>query len=141
ATLTATAVTGIGNTTQLVTSGLTSGSASTSGDGAAAVNIANSSPSATTVSSLATVGANAPITFAQSGGGALTVTSATTTDGAINLSSDSANLTATSLSAGGSSNNTVALTTTTSGNILLSAINAPIQGLTVTGAGTVGLPG
>src|SRR5207249_4221601 len=129
-----------GSTTQLVTSGVTSGSATTSGGGAAAINIANSNSSATTASSLATVGANAPITFAQSGGGALSVTPATTTDGAINLSSDSANLTATSLSAGGSSNNTVALTTTTSGNILLSAINAPIQGLTVSSAGTASLP-
>src|SRR5207302_1694142 len=45
AALTASAVTGIGSTTQLVTSNVTSGSAATSGGGAAAVNIANSSAS------------------------------------------------------------------------------------------------
>ena len=65
ASLTATAVTGIGSTAQLVTSNVTSGSATTSGAGAAAINIANSGASALTLSSLATVGANAPITFAQ----------------------------------------------------------------------------
>src|SRR5207253_11489075 len=95
--LTATAVTGIGSTTQLVTSGLTAGSATTSGAGAAAINIANSSASATTLSSLATIGANAPITCAQSGGSALTVTSAPTTDRASTLSNPAAALTATTV--------------------------------------------
>ncbi len=41
-TLTLNAVTGIGSTTQLLTSGVTSGSATTTGAGAAAINIANS---------------------------------------------------------------------------------------------------
>ena len=136
--LTATAVTGIGSTTQL-TMQTTSLSATTSGAGAAAINIANSNSSVTTASSLATVGANAPISFAQTGGGALTVVSVTTTDGAVTLSNTGANLTATSINAGGSSNN-VALTTTTSGNIVLSAINAPIQSLTVISPGSASLP-
>src|SRR5439155_8244656 len=139
ASLIATAVTGIGNATQLVTSNVTSGSATTSGAGAAAINIANSGASALTLSSLTTVGANAPITFAQSGGGALTVTAATTTDGAMTLSNVGENLTVTSLSASGA-NSAISLTTTTSGNISLGSETGAIQSLTVTSAGTASLP-
>ena len=136
ASLTATAVTGLGSTTQLVTSGVTSGSASTSGAGAAAINIANNSASAATLSSLATVGANAPITFAQSGGGALTVTSATTTDGAITLSNAAAALTATTVTAGGSSRN-ITLTTTTSGTLTAGTLTATGDTITLTSAGAI----
>jgi hypothetical protein len=135
-TLTLSAVTGIGSTTQLLTSGVTSGSATTSGAGAAAINIANSGGSALTLSSLATVGANAPITFAQSGGGALTVMSATTTDGAVTISNAAAALTAMTVTAAGAGRN-ITLTTTASGTLTAGTLTATGDTITLTSAGAI----
>ncbi len=111
--------------------------ADTTGAGAAHINLSNVNAAATTVNSLTTVGvADANITFAQTGGGALTVTLATTTDGDITLSADNGDLTATAVTAGGVGKN-ITLTTTNSGDIALGVITADGDRVTITAADAI----
>ncbi|MFA5293227.1 MAG: hypothetical protein WC496_09360, partial [Phycisphaerae bacterium] len=82
-----------------------------------------------------TTGANANITFDQAGGGDLTVTSATTVNGDIDISVDSGDLTATLITAGDDGN--ILLDTTTSGNIRLGAVNAAADDVTLDSVGSI----
>ncbi len=130
ATLTSSAVTGIGVTNTLNTVATALNLSSTNGN----VRLNNSSNAAVTLNNIAT--GSGDLTFAQSGGGALTVTGAATTSGAISLSNAGANLTAVSVTADGASKNVV-LTTTTGGNVLLGNVTAAADSITVNAAGSI----
>src|SRR5204862_240666 len=95
----------------------------------------NNNAAGTTVSSL-TTGAGT-ITFDQSGGGAVSYTTATTTNGSIVLTSDNANLTVgTNVNAGGAGSD-VTLTTTTAGNVILTGTTTAADQVTVNSVGSV----
>ncbi len=130
ATLTANAATGIGVTNALNTSGTSLSLSATNGN----LRLNNSSAAATTVNSVST--GSGDITFAQSGGGALTVTTAATTSGAVSLSNAGANLTAVSVTADGSAKN-ISVTTTASGNLLVGALTAAGDTITLNAAGSI----
>ncbi|HEX7030587.1 MAG TPA: filamentous hemagglutinin N-terminal domain-containing protein, partial [Gammaproteobacteria bacterium] len=112
-----TAGTGIGASGDVDLAAASIGAASTTG----AIDINNAATAATTVTNLATDGAN--ISFTQAGGQTLDVQqAATTTSGDISISNDSAALTAGS-GAGITSAGNVTLATTTSGDIVLSDVS------------------
>ncbi len=69
-------------------------------------------------------------------GGGLTVTSLTTNDGAIAIVTDTGNLDAQTLTAGGTGRN-ITLTDTVSGNVLLGAVTASGDSITVNSAGQI----
>jgi len=133
------AIDGIGNTAALELANATTIDADTTGAGAAIIDLSNDSTQATTLQSFTTAGTAANITFSQVGGGALTVTSAVTTDGNITISADDANLTAATITAGGSGND-VTLTTTNSGNVYVDNVTANDQ-IAITSAGLIGESG
>src|SRR5438094_737071 len=125
------AVTGIGNTTPLNLAATTITADTTNGNNEPN----NSNDGATTLSPL-TTGAGT-ITFDQSGGGAVSYTTATTTNGSIVLTSDSANLTVgKSVNAGGAGSD-VPLTTTTAGNVILTGTTTAADQVTVNSVGSV----
>jgi len=133
------AIDGIGNTAALELANATTIDADTTGAGAAIIDLSNDSAQAITLQSFTTAGTAANITFSQVGGGALTVTSAVTTDGNITISADDANLTAATITAGGSGND-VTLTTTNSGNVYVDNVTANDQ-IAITSAGLIGESG
>ncbi|MHC4643645.1 MAG: autotransporter outer membrane beta-barrel domain-containing protein, partial [Planctomycetota bacterium] len=78
-------------------------------------------------------GAN--ITFDQTGGGALTLTSVTTTDGTIDVSADSGNIIATLVTAG--TGGDILLDTANSGDITLGSLTAAGDKITIDSAGSI----
>src|SRR4030095_14570870 len=77
------------------------------------------------------------ITFDQTGGGAVSYTTATTTAGSIVLTNTGANLTVgTAVNAGGAGSD-VTLTTTTSGNVILTGTTTAVDQVTVSSAGSI----
>ena len=122
------AATGIGATAHLELAGGTIKADTTNG----AIDLDSLATAGVTVTSLTT--GTGSIQFDQTGGQALDVDLATTTDGAITLTNDNA-LTATSVTAGGSNN--IQLTTTSAGNVLLGAVNAAGDQVTVTSAAAI----
>ncbi|MEW6486101.1 MAG: filamentous hemagglutinin N-terminal domain-containing protein, partial [Pseudomonadota bacterium] len=76
------------------------------------------------------------IDFDQTGGGALTVFSALTNDGSIDISTAGAGLTATLVQAGGAARNII-LTTTGSGNVTVGDVTAEGDQTTITAAGSI----
>ncbi|HUV67324.1 MAG TPA: hypothetical protein VMW24_25765, partial [Sedimentisphaerales bacterium] len=102
---------------------------------AAHIDIDNASASATQLTSVSTTGAGANITFDQTGGGALTLTSVTTADGTIDISADSGNIIATLVTAG--ANGDILLNTTTSGDITLGSLTAAGDKITINSAGAI----
>ncbi|MEQ1862829.1 MAG: hypothetical protein ABMA13_23145, partial [Chthoniobacteraceae bacterium] len=89
----------------------------------------------TTLTSATTTGAAANIDLSDVAGG-LSVTSATTTDGAITLNATGGDLTLTTVTAGGTGRN-IAATTTTSGNVLVGNVTAASDVITITSAGSI----
>ncbi len=131
ATLDLDAVTGIGAVAALEIAASAGLSADTTNG---EIDLANSSTAAVTASSLTT--GTGGISLIQSGGGKLSVTLATTADGAIVLAADAADLEATTVTAGGASN--VSLTTTgATGDVLVDAIDATGDQITVTSVGGI----
>ncbi len=88
-----------------------------------------------TLSSISTTGAGSNITIDSSGGGSLTVTSAITVDGQIDISSDNGNMTATTITAGGANN--ILLDTTTAGNIIVGTLTAAGDQVTINSVGSI----
>ncbi len=126
------AVTGIGTTaTAPIEIAATTISADTTGGN---INLANTNTVATTATSLTT--GTGDINFTQTGGGPLTVTNAVTTVGNINIGVTGADLTAVTVTAGGSGKN-VTLTTITSGNVLVDNVTADGDQITITSAGSI----
>ena len=123
------AATGIGSTTTLDVTGTTISADTTTG----AIDIDSLATGAVTVTSLTT--GTGSITFDQTGSQTLGVTLATTTDGAIAISNDGGNLTASTVTAGGA--NGITLTTTTSGDVNVGAVTAAGDLVTVTAAGAI----
>jgi len=122
ATITLNAGSGIGLTGALDIIGTSVSAVSTNGN----IDIDSLVVAGVTATNLSTGTGN--IRFDQTGGQTLAVTLATTTDGDITITNDNANLTATTVTAGGTDGNVV-LTTTTSGDVLVD---------TVTGSGATG---
>src|SRR6185369_8188685 len=80
------------------------------------------------------------ITFDQSGGFGLTVTSASTQEGSISISNVAGDLVATAATSGaaaGSAVSNITLTTITSGNISFNVLSATGDTVTVTSAGSI----
>jgi len=96
--------------------------------------IDNNNAATSTLNSMTTGIGN--ILFSQSGGGALNVTTATTSDGDIGINVAGANLTATTITAG-SFNHKVTLTTTGSGNMLLGAVSSGLGEIDASSAGAI----
>ncbi len=131
-----TAKTGIGTTASAPIE--ISGTAITATTGSGAIDLANNNAAATTANLTITAGTGA-ITFAQTGGGDLNVNPATTFNGNITISVDSANLTATTVTAGDSDatvTEDVTLTTTTSGDVYVANVTAP-DNIQITSVGTI----
>lgn len=124
------AVTGIGNTAPIEVNAASISADTTNGS----INIGSISTAASTTSSLTT--GTGDISLNQLGGNSLTVTLATTTDGDIAITNDSATLVVTTATAGGAGQN-VTLTTTTSGGITVGAVTADGDTVTITSAGDI----
>jgi len=118
------AETGIGAAAPIETAGATISADTTDGN----IDLDNVNAEATTATSLTT--GTGDILFSQSGGGDLTVETATTDDGDIGIDSDGSNLTAQTVTAGGDGQN-VTLTTTASGNVFVGNITAADDLITV----------
>jgi len=97
------------------------------------IDIDNTYGSAVTASSLTTGAGN--ILFSQSGGGSLTVNTATTDNGNIGIDVTAADLTAHTVTAGGTGD--VELTTTTSGDVIVDDITAVGNMITITSVGSI----
>ncbi|MEQ1862469.1 MAG: hypothetical protein ABMA13_21330 [Chthoniobacteraceae bacterium] len=89
----------------------------------------------TTLTSATTTGANASIDLSDVAGG-LSVTSATTTNGAITLGAIGGDLVLTTITAGGTGRNITA-STTTSGNLIVDVVTATGDTITITSAGAI----
>ena len=127
---------GIGETNALELAATTIDADTTGVAGGESINLSNVNAAATTVNSLTTVGVvDANITFAQTGGGSLTVTTATTVDGDITISVDDGDLTATTVTAGADGN--IILTTTNSGDVYVDAVTAADDQITITSAARI----
>lgn len=123
------AVTGIGNATALNLAATTISADTTNGN----IDLNNAIAAATTATSLTT--GTGTITFDHTGGGSIAFTSATTTNGGITLSNAGADMTLTSVSAGGAGND-VQATTTTSGTINVVTVSA-VDDVTLNAAGSI----
>ncbi len=126
------ASTGIGATEALE---LASAPTITANTTTGAVDLTHAADAGTTLSSAST--ATGTIDFSQTGGQTLDVTSAvTSTSGTITITNAGANLTATSVSAGtaAAADGDVSLTTTGSGSVLVDAVSAGGDTVTVTSA-------
>jgi len=129
ATIDLNAATGIGAGGSFDVTGTSISADSTTG----AINLDSLATAGVTVTSLTTD--TGSIQFDQTGGQTLSVTLASTTDGAITLTNDDAALTVTSVTAGGSNN--IQLTTITGGNVALGAVDAAGNQVTVTSAAAI----
>jgi hypothetical protein len=129
------AATGIGNTTALSTSVSNISADTTSGK----IDIDNSRTTAVNATSLTTATGTGSITFDQTGGGDLTVGTATTNNGLIAISVASGNLTVTTVTAGtaAAGDGNVTLTTTTSGDVLVGSVSALADTVAVTSVGAI----
>jgi hypothetical protein len=125
------AATGIGAVRALELEVANLSAATTNGN----IDLDNTNVSAVELTNVSTTGAGANITFDQTGGGVLTLTSVTTTDGTIDISADSGNIIATSVTAG--TNGDILLDTATSGDITLGSLTAADDNITINSAGAI----
>lgn len=124
------AATGIGTAGQIEIAADQISADSTAGN----IDLENNATNATTVTSITTGGTGA-IGLTQTGNQTLSVTTATTANGAIDIENAGATLTVGSATAGG--NNDLSLTTTTSGDVVIDDIDATGDTVTISSAGAI----